>query len=82
MSLIHRVTSIDGTDREPPQADPKELGYGTARSLRRVISYDVIAAPAQDSQATHPHGHTTQYKVSTAKRLGMHNHRLESNVAN
>lgn len=71
MSLVQRVTSIEGTDREAPRVDDaKDLGYGTVKSLRRVISYDVIAKPAEDSQATFPEHGITTYKVSTAKRLG------------
>ncbi|KXS94091.1 hypothetical protein AC578_10523 [Pseudocercospora eumusae] len=70
MSLVQRVTSIEGTDREAPRVDDaKDLGYGTVKSLRRVISYDVIAKPAEDSQATFPEHGITTYKVSTAKRL-------------
>lgn len=70
MSLLQRVTSIDGEDRRPPEVDAKQLGYGTAKSLRRVISYDAIPKPAEDSQATAPTGGVTPYKVPTAQRLG------------
>jgi hypothetical protein len=34
MSLIHRVTSIDGQDRD--------YHGGTVKSIRRVISYDAF----------------------------------------
>jgi len=65
MSLIQRVTSIDGTDREST--------YGTVKSVRRVISYDAFPPreePSQPEQATQLHS-VTAYKVSTAKRVGM-----------
>lgn len=71
MSLIHRVTSIDGPDRE------LNHGGGTVRSVRRVISYDAFhPVPTEDtSQQDHLHAHhplktVTAYKVSTAKRIG------------
>lgn len=67
MSLIHRVTSLDGQDRESNYG-------GTVRSIRRVISYDAFhpgeEAPQQD-HAHHPLHTVTAYKVSTAKRIGM-----------
>lgn len=69
MSLLSRVTSIDGHDRLPPEVDAKQLGYGTAKSLRRVISYDAIPRPFEDSQATAPSGGVTAYKVSVLRRL-------------
>ena len=66
MSLVQRVTSIEGTDREPPSQ------YGTVKSIRRVISYDAFP-PKTDEQPQHPpaqpHGGVTAYKVSTARRL-------------
>lgn len=65
MSLIQRVTSIDGTDREST--------YGTVKSVRRVISYDAFPPreePSQPEVATQLHT-VTAYKVSTAKRIGM-----------
>jgi hypothetical protein len=65
MSLIHRVTSIDGQDRE------FDHHGGTVRSVRRVISYDAFhpteEAPEQD-HAHHPLHTVTAYKVSTVKR--------------
>ena len=71
MSLIHRVTSIDGPDRE------LNHGGGTVRSVRRVISYDAFhPVPTEDtSQQDHLHAHhplktVTAYKVSTEKRIG------------
>jgi hypothetical protein len=70
MSLIHRVTSIDGPDRE------LNHGGGTVRSVRRVISYDAFHpvptedTPQQDHHAHHPLKTVTAYKVSTAKRIG------------
>ncbi|KAK5137779.1 hypothetical protein LTR08_007351 [Meristemomyces frigidus] len=110
MSLIQRVTSIEGTDREPPQLPdewldtqssprPRRLsngygtlnghapsarapslrlppqhqhqlrGYGSVKSLRRVISYDALPHAALPSQATNPSGGQAPYKVSTTKRL-------------
>lgn len=67
MSLIQRVTSIDGPDRE--------LNYGaggTVKSVRRVISYDAFHPTEETPQQDHAHHHTvTAYKVSTAKRIGM-----------
>jgi len=66
MSLIHRVTSIDGQDRE------FDHHGGTVRSVRRVISYDAFhpteEAPEQD-HAHHPLHTVTAYKVSTVKRV-------------
>ncbi|KAK0971914.1 hypothetical protein LTS01_015184 [Friedmanniomyces endolithicus] len=93
MSLVQRVTSIEGTDREPPKL-PEEWrspsltparggpgNYGSfsaipsaqrfsqlhgkvsARSLRRVISYDALPHSQQPSQATHPTGGVIPYKV-------------------
>lgn len=73
MSLLSRVTSIDGHDRLPPEVDAKQLGYGTAKSLRRVISYDAIPRPFEDSQATAPSGGVTAYKVSVLRRLSKYN---------
>ena len=67
MSLIQRVTSIDGQDREP------HGGTGTVRSVRRVISYDAFHPSEETPQQDHAHAplHTvTAYKVSTAKRIG------------
>ncbi|KAF2170768.1 hypothetical protein M409DRAFT_63837 [Zasmidium cellare ATCC 36951] len=69
MSLLQRVTSIDGSDLRPPEVDAKDIGHATGHSLRRVISYDAIPRPAEDSQATAPTGGVTQYKVSVARRL-------------
>ncbi|CAK4016448.1 MFS general substrate transporter [Lecanosticta acicola] len=69
MSLLQRVTSIDGHDRLPPEVDVKQLGNGTAKSLRRVISYDAFPKPHEDSQATAPTGGVTAYKVSVHRRL-------------
>lgn len=68
MSLIQRVTSIDGQDRESQHG-------GTVRSVRRVISYDAFHptedAPQQDlNHAHHPLHTVTAYKVPMAKRLG------------
>ncbi|KAK4501405.1 hypothetical protein PRZ48_007214 [Zasmidium cellare] len=71
MSLLQRVTSIDGTDLRPPEVDAKDIGHATGHSLRRVISYDAIPRPAEDSQATAPTGGVTQYKVSVARRLAL-----------
>lgn len=71
MSLLQRVTSIDGSDLRPPEVDAKDIGHGTGHSLRRVISYDAIPRPAEDSQATAPTGGVTQYKVAAARRIGM-----------
>jgi hypothetical protein len=70
MSLLQRVTSIDGFDRAPPHVDSTDLGYGTAASLRRVISYDVFPKPAEDSQATFPTHGVAQYKISAVRRFG------------
>jgi hypothetical protein len=64
MSLIHRVTSIDGQDRD--------YHGGTVKSIRRVISYDAFH-PTEEVPEDHAHSplHTvTAYKVSTAKRVG------------
>jgi hypothetical protein len=67
MSLIHRVTSIDGQDREFDHYG------GTVRSVRRVISYDAFhpteETPEQDHHAHHPLHTVTAYKVSTVKRV-------------
>jgi hypothetical protein len=65
MSLIHRVTSIDGQDRD--------YNGGTVKSIRRVISYDAFHPTEETPQQDHAHSplHTvTAYKVSTAKRVG------------
>lgn len=103
MSLVQRVTPIEGTDREPPQLPEEWLspslspyrhpngygtingfaasphrhqhqhqlrGHGSVKSLRHVVSYDVLPHAAQPSLATHPTGGITAYKVSTARRLG------------
>lgn len=103
MSLVQRLTSIEGSDRQPPQLPedwllpqhtPRSNGYGTlaangyhgyppsspslrglrpkgsARSLRRVISYDPLPGPEQPSQATNPTGGITAYKISNARRIG------------
>ena len=78
MSLVQRVTAIEGNDREPPPGPPLPadarhvLRYkaSTIRSLRHVISYDAIPLPAADSQATHPSGGMAAYKVTTARRVG------------
>lgn len=75
MSLVQRVTSIEGTDREPVEADVNQHRYGTVksvrsvRSLRRVISYDVFPRP-EEPQVVAPSGAVAAYKVSTAKRIG------------
>jgi hypothetical protein len=67
MSLIHRVTSIDGQDREFDHYG------GTVRSVRRVISYDAFhpteETPELDHHAHHPLHTVTAYKVSTVKRV-------------
>lgn len=77
MSLVQRVTPIEGTDREPVEADVyQQRYYGTVksvrsvRSLRRVISYDVFPNP-EDPQLVTASGGVAAYKVSTAKRIGM-----------
>ncbi|TKA78723.1 hypothetical protein B0A55_04531 [Friedmanniomyces simplex] len=99
MSLVQRVTSIEGTDREPPrlpeewlspiltpargpgnnygsfnafpsaQRYPQLRGKGSVRSLRHVISYDALPHSQQPSQATHPTGGVTPYKVSNRTRI-------------
>ncbi|SMR56986.1 unnamed protein product [Zymoseptoria tritici ST99CH_1E4] len=76
MSLVQRVTPIEGTDREPvEQHDAWQPRYGTikhsgsVRSLRRVISYDTLPKPDEESHATHPSGGVAAYKISTARRL-------------
>ena len=59
------------------------VGYGTIdaghilrhvpshqRSLRRIRSYDAIANPEETSHAISPTGGVTQYRVSTARRVG------------
>jgi len=98
MSLIQRVTSIDGNDRAPPKL-PDDWqdwlaphrqpngGYGTipsprlsplrplqgkgsVRSLRKVISYDVLLPAEQPDQTTLTTHGVTAYKVSTARRIG------------
>jgi hypothetical protein len=79
MSLVQRVTPLEGTDREPVEHEPwqqRRYSYGSikppasVRSVRRVISYDALPRPAEESQATHPTGGVAAYKISTAKRLG------------
>lgn len=76
MSLLQRVTSIDGNDLDTSSVhnynnNNKDQRYGTVRSLRTVISYDILPQPEEDSFATHPTGGVTAYKVSEAQRLGM-----------
>lgn len=70
MSLLQRVTSIDGIDYDPSHVPTKDLRYGSVKSVRRVISYDVLPQPEEESFATHPIGGVTAYKVSAAQRLG------------
>lgn len=74
MSLLQRVTSIDGNDLDTSSVhnynNNKDQRYGTVRSLRTVISYDILPQPEEDSFATHPTGGVTAYKVSEAQRLG------------
>lgn len=75
MSLVQRVTPIEGVDREPVEEVP-QYRYGTVkpvrsvRSLRRVISYDVFPNP-DEPQVVAPSGGVAAYKVPTAKRIGM-----------
>ncbi|EMF11883.1 MFS general substrate transporter [Sphaerulina musiva SO2202] len=73
MSLLQRVTSIDGNDLDTSSVhnynNNKDQRYGTVRSLRTVISYDILPQPEEDSFATHPTGGVTAYKVSEAQRL-------------
>ncbi|KAF2212092.1 hypothetical protein CERZMDRAFT_98006 [Cercospora zeae-maydis SCOH1-5] len=69
MSLLQRVTSIDGIDYEPHSPPSKDLRYGPVKSVRRVVSYDVLHEPEEVSYAAHPHGAVTAYKISAAKRL-------------
>lgn len=73
MSLLQRVTSIDGIDLETSSVHQKDQNqrYGTVRSLRTVISYDILPQPEEDSFATHPTGGVAAYKVSEVQRLGM-----------
>lgn len=70
MSLLQRVTSIDGIDYEPHAPPSKDLRYGSVKSVRRVVSYDVLHEPETESYPAHPQGAVTAYKVSTAQRLG------------
>ncbi|KAF2716539.1 MFS general substrate transporter [Polychaeton citri CBS 116435] len=65
MSLLQRVTSLEGFDREPQAQD---IGYGSVRSVKRVISYDAFPPP-EESQSAHPKGGIVAYKVSTAQRF-------------
>jgi hypothetical protein len=89
MSLLQRVTSIDGTDLDPfpghnnnnnnnnstasTTAKDQKYMYGPSsinnRSLRTVISYDILPQPEEDSFATRPTGGVTAYKVSETQRL-------------
>ena len=85
MSLVQRVTSIEGLDRIDTELPGGFLfdensrfsnGYGTLSApqehcaLRRVLSYDAFAQPKLPSQATNPSGGVTAYKVSPARRFG------------
>ncbi|KAM3417610.1 Protein FMP42 [Cercospora zeina] len=69
MSLLQRVTTIDGVDLEPHAPPSKDLRYASVKSVRRVVSYDVLHEPEEQFYAAHPHGAVTAYKVSTALRL-------------
>ncbi|CAK1366172.1 Protein FMP42 [Cercospora beticola] len=69
MSLLQRVTSIDGIDYEPHAPPSKDLRYSSVKSVRRVVSYDVLHEPETESYPAHPQGAVTAYKVSTAQRL-------------
>lgn len=111
MSLVQRVTSIEGTDRElpphfgggPPGPDnysypnsntpfrpnfqphygsisnasgyPGQYGYGggygSVKSVRRVISYDAIPKPhdLETNKAVHPTGGLSAWKVSPSRRF-------------
>ncbi|KAI5364974.1 Putative major facilitator superfamily, MFS transporter superfamily [Septoria linicola] len=69
MSLLQRVTSIDGIDYDPNYVPSKDHRYGSVKSVRRVISYDVLPRPQEESFATHPTGGVTAYKVSAAQRF-------------
>ncbi|GAB7360621.1 hypothetical protein MBLNU230_g0501t1 [Neophaeotheca triangularis] len=114
MSLVQRVTSIEGTDRELPAqfgggggpdnfsnrresasvpfrpnfqpnygsinnnangfaggyAGGQYGGYGSVKSIRRVISYDAIPKPHEDTnKAVHPTGGISAWKVSPSWRF-------------
>ncbi|PPJ50891.1 hypothetical protein CBER1_07089 [Cercospora berteroae] len=69
MSLLQRVTSIDGIDYEPHAPPSKDLRYGSVKSVRRVVSYDVLHEPEAEPYPARPQGAVAAYKVSTAQRL-------------
>jgi hypothetical protein len=63
MSLLQRVTSIDGVDREPEPSYPERR-----KSIRRMISYDVF--PQESAPTDEKPPEIAPYNVSTAKKIG------------
>ena len=82
MSLVQHVTSIEGTDREPPQLDNLFSGYppstygtlGSGHALRPQPSHQgslrrVLSYDPIPNQETIQTGGVAAYKVSTARRI-------------
>jgi hypothetical protein len=66
MSLVQHVTTVEGVDREPEEADTASLVLG--RRLSLTLSYDPIPNAAQPYEKLEPVG---AYEVSQKKRIGM-----------
>ena len=65
MSLVQRVSSIDGVDN----VDVLETESILSIPIRREISYDVLPPPPLE-ELLDTKAATPAYRVSTAKRLG------------
>lgn len=67
MSLAQHVTSLEGVDREPIDADDDDE---LSKSTWRRLSYDAFAPVEDIYQEQEPLPHIAAYKVSNAKRIG------------
>jgi hypothetical protein len=61
---LERAVSVERTTERRLSL---ESGFGPAKSIRHVVSYDVLKPP---EETVEEYGGVTQYHVSTAKRVG------------
>jgi hypothetical protein len=73
MSLLQRVSAIEGLDRETALDEEDQEVDVPQHVIRRILSYDVVAPPATEAPAQIQHAaHEAAYKVPTNRRICKH----------